>query len=131
MSSYNLSMVQQLLENNKFEELNNVLVWIVNNDNHTFKDLEILKCFLDSDKISIESKQKIKYLYLKIKKEIEEKIFSGNLQTKKESSVENIALKPSTSIESDSAFVNFKTVILVVFLTIAVVVAVSFLTLRG
>ena len=130
MSSYNLDKAKQLIENRDFDNLNILLTNLINNEIHTFKDMEILKCILDSDCVSLESKQKIKVLYLKYKKEIEERIFSGD-SVKNVPYTESIDIKPSSEKNDDFAFINFKTVILIIILTILVIGAITFLTLRG
>lgn len=133
---YNLEIVKKFIQNNDFIGLNEIINTIINKEEHNFKDLEILKCILDSSTIAFESKEKLKFLYLKYKKEIEERIFSGISSMSEETKnmvqkEQMINLKPLVSVEKNSAFINLKTIVLIVVLTILVIVAVSFLTLRG
>ncbi len=131
MNGYSLDTVKQLIQNNDFDNLNILLTEMVNNETHTLKDIEILKYLLDSENIAVQSKQNIKVLYLKYKKEIEERIFSGNNNVKITPYTDNFDLKPSEKKEDDFAFVSFKSVVLIISLTILVIAAVSFLTIRG
>lgn len=138
MSKYNIDNIKEYIENDEFDNLNNVIDNIVNSSNHTFNDLEVLKCLIDSPKIAVESKNKLKYLYLKYKKEIEERIFSGETLKNEIKKVYNtnkdnemLDIKPSNVPEDSFAYVNYKTIILIIFLIVLIIGAVTFLTIRG
>ncbi len=132
MIEYNLDNVKEFITNNDFNSLNLVINSMLNKKQHSFNDLEIIKFILDTNNISLASKEKLKFLYLKYKKEIEEKIFTGEVKLSKTTLYDDYVVKPlHIQTNNNSAFVNFKTTILIILLTIVVVIAISFITLRG
>lgn len=133
MNEYNIEDITAFLEESNFDKLNEAINTIVSKTNHDFKDLEIIKMISSSDAVSISSKEQLKLLYLRYKKEIEEKIFSGESKMPNTINDDDLELKlmPSQKITTSSAYVNFKTNLLIICLTIAVIIAVAFLTLKG
>lgn len=133
MNEYNIEDITAFLEESNFEKLNEAINTIISKSSHDFKDLEIIKMISSSDTVSISSKEQLKLLYLRYKKEIEEKIFSGESKMPNTINDDDLELKlmPSQKITTSGAYVNFKTNLLIICLTIAVIIAVAFLTLKG
>ena len=133
MNEYNIEDITAFLEESNFDKLNEAINTIISKSSHDFKDLEIIKMISSSDTVSISSKEQLKLLYLRYKKEIEEKIFSGESKMPNTINDDDLELKlmPSQKITTSGAYVNFKTNLLIICLTIAVIIAVAFLTLKG
>lgn len=133
MNEYNIEDINVFLEELNFDKLNEAINSIVSKSSHDFKDLEILKLVSSSDAVSVASKEQLKILYLRYKKEIEEKIFAGEskLPHTIDDSDYELKLMPSQKIATSSAYVNFKTTLLIIGLTIAVIIAIAILTLKG
>ena len=133
MNEYNIEDVSAFLQELDFNKLNETINNIISKPSHDFKDLEILKLISSSDAVSLGSKEQLKILYLRYKKEIEEKIFSG--ESKMPNTIDDndyeLKLMPSQRIVASSAYVNFKTTILIICLTVAVIIAIAILTLKG
>lgn len=133
MKKYNIEEVNDYLDTYDFDKLNEVMNSIINSSSHDFSDLEIIKLISGSNAVSIESKNELKLLYLRYKKEIEEKIFTGEskLPTRISDSDYELKLTPSKTSSKSEAFINFNTTLLIIGLTILVIIAVAILTLKG
>lgn len=137
MKKYNIDDIIMYIENGKYDEINEIVNKIISSKEHCFNDLEVLNCLINSQKIAFDSKEKMKTLYLEYKKDIEERILSNRKNNYEidELSVYNrndkkINIEPT--LESNtSAYVELKTVALIVGLTILVIIVVTYLTLRG
>ena len=133
MKAFNIEEVKDCLDTYDFDKLNQIMNSIIKSNEHDFDDLEIIKLISTSNIVSIDSKNQLKLLYLRYKKEIEEKIFSGEskLPTRINDSDYELRLTPSKREHSSEAFINFNTSMLIIGLTILVIIAISFLTIRG
>ena len=133
MRNYNIEEINDYLDTYDFDKLNEIMNSIITSNEHDFNDLEIIKAISSSSAVSIESKNQLKLLYLKYKKEIEEKIFAGEskLPTRISDSEYELKLTPSKEPKNSEAYINFNTTLLIIGLTILVIIAIAGLTLKG
>ena len=133
MRNYNIEEINDYLDTYDFDKLNEIMNSIITSSEHDFNDLEVIKLISSSSAVSIESKNQLKLLYLKYKKEIEEKIFSGEskLPTRISDTEYELKLTPSKDTKSSEAYINFNTTLLIIGLTILVIIAIAVLTLKG
>ncbi len=133
MRNTNIEEVKDYLDTYDFDKLNEIMNSIITSNEHDFNDLEIIKLISSSSAVSIESKNQLKLLYLKYKKEIEEKIFTGEskLPTRISDSEYELKLTPSKDTKSSEAYISFNTTLLIIGLTILVIIAIAILTLKG